>query len=125
MTSPGLKGFKKLVSLVNVLTSLQVSKKSVAKGDYEFNPFKYGVNDTALITLSRVLLNTFTFNRFSTKWGFDISNLNKDEQGVWRGRAMKDGKIVDVRLDYQGNVIEAPSQTTTAPGSATHGGPGR
>src|SRR5689334_23909114 len=60
------------------------------------------------------------------KMGFsDISNLNKDEQGVWRGRAMKDGKIVDVSLDYQGNVIQAPSQATTAPGSATHGVPGR
>jgi opacity protein-like surface antigen len=60
------------------------------------------------------------------KMGFsDISNLNKDEQGVWRGRAMKDGKTVDVSLDYQGNVIQAPSQATTAPGSATRGVPGR
>jgi hypothetical protein len=40
------------------------------------------------------------------KMGFsNVSNLNKDDQGVWRGRAMKDGKTVDVSLDYQGNVV--------------------
>ena len=61
---------------MNVNTSLQINKKSVAKGNLEFNPFKYGLNDNDLITLNTVLLNTVSFNRFSTKWGFDISNLN-------------------------------------------------
>ena len=28
----------------------------------------------------------------------------KDDQGVWRGKAMKDGKSVTVSLDFQGNV---------------------
>jgi opacity protein-like surface antigen len=40
------------------------------------------------------------------KAGFsNISNLKKDDSGVWRGTAMKDGKSVDVGLDYQGNVV--------------------
>src|SRR5690242_5302979 len=40
------------------------------------------------------------------KRGFtDVTNLAKDDDGVWRGRAMKDGKPVDVSLDYQGNVV--------------------
>jgi hypothetical protein len=52
-----------------------VSKKSIAKGNTEFNPFKYELADTALITLNTLLLNTFSFNRFSSKWGFDFSNL--------------------------------------------------
>lgn len=34
-----------------------------------------------------------------------ISSLKKDDNGVWRGKAMKDGKTVDVSLDFQGNVI--------------------
>ena len=34
-----------------------------------------------------------------------ISSLKKDDNGVWRGKAMKDGKSVDVSLDFQGNVI--------------------
>src|ERR1700751_4052617 len=60
------------------------------------------------------------------KMGFsDTSNLHKDEQGVWRGRAMKDGKTVDVSLDYQGNVIQAPLQGTGAPGNAARGAPSR
>jgi hypothetical protein len=54
---------------------MQVNKKSLAKGDFEFNPFKYGLNDTALITLSTTLLNTLSFNRYSSKWGIDLSNL--------------------------------------------------
>jgi opacity protein-like surface antigen len=34
-----------------------------------------------------------------------VTQLRKDENGVWRGKAMKDGKSVDVSLDFQGNVI--------------------
>ena len=33
-----------------------------------------------------------------------VRSLKKDKDGVWRGRAMKDGKSVPVSLDYQGNV---------------------
>jgi hypothetical protein len=38
---------------------------------------------------------------------------------------MKDGKTVDVSLDYQGNVIQAPSQGAGAPGNAARGAPSR
>jgi putative membrane protein len=34
----------------------------------------------------------------------DVSALAKDDNGVWRGQATKDGKTVSVALDYQGNV---------------------
>jgi hypothetical protein len=34
-----------------------------------------------------------------------VANLKKDDQGVWRGKAQKDGKTIDVSLDFQGNVI--------------------
>jgi hypothetical protein len=60
------------------------------------------------------------------KMGFsDVSDLNKDDNGVWRGRAIKDGKTVDVSVDYQGNVIQAGAEGTTAPGNAARGGSGR
>lgn len=74
MKQANLKGFKKLISRINLLTSFQTNKKSIAKGNFEFNPFKYGVTDTALITLSTTILNTFSFNRFNSKWGVDFSN---------------------------------------------------
>ena len=35
----------------------------------------------------------------------NVSGLRKDNaQGVWRGKAMKDGKSVNVSIDFQGNV---------------------
>jgi hypothetical protein len=33
-----------------------------------------------------------------------VARLRKDENGVWRGRAMKDGQRGPVSADYQGNV---------------------
>jgi hypothetical protein len=35
----------------------------------------------------------------------NVSDLKKDESGVWRAKAMKGGKSVNVSLDFQGNVI--------------------
>ena len=35
----------------------------------------------------------------------NVSELTKDSQGIWRGKASKDGKSFDVSLDYQGNVV--------------------
>jgi hypothetical protein len=34
-----------------------------------------------------------------------VTDLKKDDKGIWRGTAMKDGKSVAVALDYQGNVV--------------------
>ncbi len=34
-----------------------------------------------------------------------VTGLKKDDQGVWRGKAEKDGKSVEVGLDYRGNVM--------------------
>jgi putative membrane protein len=35
----------------------------------------------------------------------DVSALTKDDNGVWRGTASKDGKSTPIALDYQGNVV--------------------
>jgi len=34
----------------------------------------------------------------------NVSDLKKDDDGVWRGRAQKNGTQVSVWLDYKGNV---------------------
>ena len=44
-------------------------------------------------------------SRIESQGYSNLSPLAKDEEGVWRGKAMKDGKSVDVSLDYQGNVF--------------------
>ena len=57
------------------------------------------------------------------KMGFgNVSDLKKDDNGVWRGRAMKNGQLVDVSLDYQGNVIQAGAPGTTGPSNAVPAG---
>jgi hypothetical protein len=35
----------------------------------------------------------------------NVSDLKKDDKGVWRGKAMKDGKSTEISLDFQGNVV--------------------
>src|SRR4030095_1241801 len=70
-----VRGFPKLISRINLQSSMQISEKSVANGNFEFNPFKHELTDTALITLNTIFVNTFSFNRFSSIWGFDITSL--------------------------------------------------
>jgi len=31
--------------------------------------------------------------------------LKKDKNGIWHGKALKDGTTVNVSLDYEGNVV--------------------
>src|SRR5215213_7218852 len=60
------------------------------------------------------------------KMGFaDVTDLKKDDNGVWRGRAMKGSQIVDVSVDYQGNVIQVGSQGTTMPSNTVSGASSR
>ena len=35
----------------------------------------------------------------------NVTGLKKDDNGIWSGQAMKDGKQVTVQLDYQGDVL--------------------
>jgi hypothetical protein len=69
------KKFGKFISRFNFQTSMQKSKKNIARGDFEFNPFKSNVLDTSLLTLNTSFLNSISFNRYSTKWGLDFSNV--------------------------------------------------
>ena len=43
--------------------------------------------------------------RIEAKGYLDVSGLEKDGRGIWRGKAtMKDGRRVDVTLDLEGNI---------------------
>lgn len=44
-------------------------------------------------------------SRIQDKGFSQVTDLKQDSQGVWRGKAMHDGKSVDVAMDYQGNVV--------------------
>lgn len=53
--------------------------------------------------------NSFTqsqaASRIADKGFTDVNDLKKDKTGVWRGKAKKDGKVVNVSIDFQGNVV--------------------
>ena len=66
--------FKQLVGKINLQSSLQIAKKEIASGIVQLNPFKTPLSDTSLISLNSVYINSFSFNRFSTKWGIDLTN---------------------------------------------------
>jgi hypothetical protein len=44
-------------------------------------------------------------SRIEDKGFKSISDLKKDDAGVWRGKAQNDGKAVTVSVDFQGNVV--------------------
>ncbi|HWR33598.1 MAG TPA: hypothetical protein VN451_08735, partial [Chitinophagaceae bacterium] len=113
LMATGLKGFKKIISRLNFSTSLQTSKKSVAKGSFEFNPFKYNINDTALIILNTTFLNTVSFNRFSSKWGFDFSNLRNNGKSLLT-YGYESRKLNDWLLKWRWNISKSFSISANA-----------
>jgi hypothetical protein len=52
--------------------------------------------------------NSFTMrearSQIEAKGYTHVARLKKDENGVWRGVAMKDGASGPISIDYQGNV---------------------
>ena len=69
------KIWKNFITKLSLQSSLQSFKKQLAQGGPQFNPFKGNISDTALLNLSYILNNTLSFNRFSTSWGIDVTNL--------------------------------------------------
>lgn len=44
-------------------------------------------------------------SRIEAKGFSNVTGLAKDKDGIWRGKAQKNGGSHDVALDYQGNVF--------------------
>ncbi|KIC94946.1 hypothetical protein [Flavihumibacter solisilvae] len=69
-----VKGMRKFISRINLQSSLQLFKKEISDGMAQFNPFSDALNDSSLISLANIWVNSVSFNKFSPKWGFDVSN---------------------------------------------------
>ena len=39
-----------------------------------------------------------------------MAGLKKDDDGIWRGTGMQDGKTVQIAVDYKGNVVTTAQQ---------------
>jgi hypothetical protein len=49
--------------------------------------------------------------RIEEKGYYDVTNLDKDSRGIWRGSArLEDGRTVDVTLDLEGNIYSVPTR---------------
>lgn len=68
------KGMKKFLTRLNGQSSLQLFRKQLADGSVQFNPFDNQLGDSSLISLTSIWINSLAFNRFSSRWGFDLSN---------------------------------------------------
>ncbi|MFN4313507.1 MAG: hypothetical protein ACK4E0_04370 [Chitinophagaceae bacterium] len=75
-------GLQRWLGRFNYSTSLQTSRKAISAGSFEFNPFGYSLNDTALITLNTIMAHTLSFNRFSTRWGIDGTILRNNGKSL-------------------------------------------
>lgn len=64
-----------IVSKVNLQSSLQTNKKSIADKSMEFNPFQGDIADSALLNLNYIFNNTLSLNRMGRIWGLDISRF--------------------------------------------------
>jgi hypothetical protein len=67
--------FNKFITRFVLQSSLQIYKKQQSNGSPLYSPFKGNINDTSLINLNHTFSNTISFNRYSTNWGVDLSNV--------------------------------------------------
>lgn len=74
--------FIKLLANVSLQSSLQLTKKEVAQDLAQLNPFSRILNDSSLISLASIFVNTFSYNRFSTKWGIDVTNSHNSSKAL-------------------------------------------
>ncbi len=68
-------GARKFLSRISASSSLQINKKNIATGSFEFNPFTKTIVDTTILTLSSFFSNTFFFNRTNPTWGMDVTQV--------------------------------------------------
>lgn len=89
--------FKRFLARMNVQSSFQTSSKVISDGSLYLNPFAGAIDDTTLITHLSNLANTFSYNRFSTKWGFDITQVRNQSKVLqtygFESRILKDFSV--------------------------------
>ncbi len=116
------KKLAKFIARFSVQSAMQTGKKVLANGTTKYNPFKGNIADTSLISLNNIFSNSIAFNRFSSIWGFDVSNVRNYNKSLltygFESRQLVDWLIrgrINFKQQYTVELIQkiANNQLTT------------
>jgi hypothetical protein len=110
--SPSAKGFNNFLSRITTNSALQISKKDISGGTFQFNPFGKRNNDTSLISLNSFLSNTFYFNRTNVKWGMDVTHRISNTKALLT-YGFESRKLRDVTLKGRWNLNKSITTSVT------------
>ena len=106
------KKFLRFIKKFSSSSSLQINKKDISNGRFEFNPFSKKLADTSLITLSSFLSNTIYFNRKNSVWGIDVTHrLNNTKSLLNYG--FESNSLRDLTLKGRWNLNRSIATTFT------------
>ena len=98
--------------MVKFLTALAVAAVALPAMAFAETPAKTGVEEAAPLDGA----NSFTENqarkRVEDAGYTKVGTMQKDDKGVWRTMAMKDGASVAVAVDFKGNVTTTPGKVS-------------
>lgn len=106
------KGLNKLLGRINTNSALQISKKDISAGAFQFNPFGKRNNDTSLISLNSFLSNAIYFNRTNVKWGMDVTHRISHTKALLT-YGFESRKLRDVSLRGRWNLTKSITTSIT------------
>ncbi|MDQ6757641.1 MAG: hypothetical protein M3004_11975, partial [Bacteroidota bacterium] len=112
LNATAAKSFSAFLSKINTNSALQINKKDISGGTFEFNPFGKRNNDTSLIALNSFLSNTLYFNRTNVKWGFDVTHRISNTKALLT-YGFESNKLRDVSLRARWNVNRSITTSIT------------
>jgi hypothetical protein len=65
-----------------------------------------GVDNTAPLPGSNSFTEMQVRERLESNGFTNVMDLRKDDQGIWRGKAMRNGAGTPVAVDYRGNIFQ-------------------
>jgi hypothetical protein len=91
---------------LSLFASLALAQPVTAPASPQNPPLKSPNQNNAAMAVAGA--NSFTqseaIKQIEARGYTNVSGLTKDQNGIWRGTAMKDGKSGPISVDYQGNV---------------------
>jgi hypothetical protein len=108
-TATGLKNF---LSRVTTNSTLQIGRKDISTGVFEFNPFSKKLVDSTLISLNSFLSNSLYFNRSSVKWGVDLTHRLTNSKSLLN-YGFESRKLRDISLRGRWNMNKSYTTSVT------------